>query len=301
MNEHPPQGPESSPSAQGTRFRLPLSKPRWTYILLVMNVVIWVAMTAYGLVRGIGLNGSQSIVVLLAFGAQHNQLVGQGDYWRLLSSMFLHIGIIHLLFNSYALYLIGRDVESLYGSARFLTIYLLSGLGGSLATYAFGGSAVSAGASGAIFGLIGAETTYFFVHRGMFGARGQAQLRNLMLVAVVNLILGATVPGINNLAHLGGLIFGLGLGWVLVPRYQAPSVLMLGETPLLQDRSSVQKQILGLAVAIVVLLGLTLVGNTRWTGVMDTPQLGRSSPQAAGPTNPFEQHLELSQFLSQVP
>ncbi len=154
-------------------FRIPMARPRWTFILLGINIAVFLAMTVYGALNGLGLNGSQDFRVLLAFGAMQNELIAQGDYHRLLTSMFLHIGLIHLAFNSYALFIVGQDVERLYGSARFLLIYFLSGLGGSLASFVFGAGGISAGASGAIFGLFGASIAYFYLHRETFGPHRQ--------------------------------------------------------------------------------------------------------------------------------
>ncbi len=249
-------------------YRIPLAKPRWTFILLGINIAVFVAMTVFGALNGLGLNGSQDSRVLLIFGAMQNQLIAQGEYHRLLASMFLHIGVIHLLFNSYALYVVGQDVERLYGSARFMVIYFLSGLGGSLASFVLGAGGISAGASGAIFGLFGASIAYFYLHRKVFGPRGQAQLRSLLMLAGINLILGFTVPGINNLAHLGGLIFGLLLGWILAPKYQAPSTFM--PTPdgsfTLEDSTTLGRRLPGLLAVTVILAVLALAGTMRWSG-----------------------------------
>lgn len=249
-------------------FRIPMAKPRWTFILLGINIAVFLAMTAFGALNGLGLNGSQDTRVLVFFGAMHNQLIAQGEYHRLLTSMFLHIGVIHLLFNSYALYVVGQDVERLYGSARFLLIYFLAGLGGSLASFVLGAGGISAGASGAIFGLFGASIAYFYLHRATFGQRGQAQLRSLLMLAGINLVLGFTIPGINNLAHMGGLVFGMLLGWILAPKYQAPSVF----TPTadgaftLQDSTTVGRRLPHLLAVTVILAGLALVGTIRWGG-----------------------------------
>ena len=102
----------------------------------------------------------------------------------------------------------------------------LGGLGGSLLTYVLGGPNPSVGASGAIFGLIGAEIAFFYLHRKTFGPHGQQQLRNLLMVAGINLVLGFSIAQINNLAHIGGLVFGAALGFLLAPQYEAPSVFM---------------------------------------------------------------------------
>jgi rhomboid protease GluP len=248
-------------------LRIPMARPRWTYILMGVNIAVFLAMTIYGFTIGLGLSGSQDGEVLKLFGAMQNQLIAQGEYYRLLTSMFLHIGLVHLLFNSYALFILGQDVERLYGAARFLLIYFLSGLGGSLASFVLGAGGISAGASGAIFGLIGTEIMFFYLHRQTFGQRGQAQLRSLLMLAVVNLVFGFTIPGINNLAHMGGLVFGLALGWILAPKYQAPSVF----TPTadgaltLEDSTTIGRR-LPLLLAVTVIMGaLLLLGTMLWT------------------------------------
>lgn len=288
MNDSPaPAGAHGASSSQ-VHVRLPLSKPRWTYGLLAINVIVWLAMTVYGYTQGLGLGGTESTSVLVTFGAQVNSLVAQGQYWRLLSSMFLHVGLVHLLFNSYALYILGRDVESLYGPARFLVLYFLSGLGGSLAFYALGNNVASAGASGAIFGLIGAEAAFFWVHREKFGQRGRQRLLNLVFVIGFNLIWGATVPGINNIAHIGGLITGAAVGWLLAPDYAFPSVIPPGVSPSLEDRNSLQRRLPALAAVVLVLFLLGVAGTSRWSsstavtldealGLLDSGQAGEAA------------------------
>lgn len=249
-------------------YRIPMAQPRWTYVLLGVNVVVFLVMTVFGARYGLGINGSQDTRVLVIFGAMQNQLIAQGEYYRLLTSMFLHIGLIHLAFNSYALYILGQDVERLYGSARFLLIYFLSGLGGSLASFVLGNAGVSAGASGAIFGLVGTEIVYFYLHRSTFGQRGQAQLRSLLMLAGINLFLGFTIPGINNLAHMGGLVFGALLGWILAPKYRAPSVFAptSGSALTLEDGTTIGRR-LPMLLAVTVILGvLAWIGTLRWGG-----------------------------------
>ena len=200
-----------TPLPQTRHVPLPLAQPRATYVLLALIILVFLAMTVAG--------GSESIRVLILFGAKVNSLIAAGQVWRLLTSMFLHIGLVHLVFNSYALYVFGIQAERLYGSPRFLAIYLLAGLYGSLFSFAFGAE-LSAGASGAIFGLLGALLAFFRRHRETFGMWGRQQLLNLLVVAGLNLVLGVTIPGIDILAHLGGLVSGAVLGWLLAPQYQ---------------------------------------------------------------------------------
>jgi rhomboid protease GluP len=201
-----------APQPQTRQMPLPLAQPRATYVLLALIILVFLAMTAAG--------GSENIRVLILFGANVNSLIAAGQVWRLLTSMFLHIGYLHLFFNGYALYIFGIQVERLYGSPRFLAIYLLAGLYGSLVSFAFGPPGLSAGASGALFGLLGAMLAFFRRHRETFGTWGRRQLVNLLVLAGINLVISITVPGIDILAHLGGLVSGAVLGWVLAPQYQ---------------------------------------------------------------------------------
>jgi rhomboid protease GluP len=257
-------------ASQQAGFRLPLAQPRATYVLLAINVAVAVLLVLVSLQRGYGITGNIPTPVLLDFGAHQSTLIAAGEFWRLGTSMFLHGGLIHLLFNSYALYILGRDVESLYGTARFLAIYLLSGLGGSIAFYLIGylsgNDNPSVGASGAIFGLFGAEASYFWIHRKLLGRRAQANLRSLATVLLVNLFIGFTLPYINNTAHFGGLVTGAVLGWLLVPRYTMPAGLIPGEVLTLQDQTTLQSKFMHLVVVMLVLALLTAGATVLWNG-----------------------------------
>ncbi|MBN1173493.1 MAG: rhomboid family intramembrane serine protease [Micromonosporaceae bacterium] len=127
--------------------------------------------------------------------------VSNGDYYRLVTSMFLHYGVLHLLMNMWALWVLGRLLETALGPGRFLALYLLSGLGGSVAVYAFSSPhAATAGASGAIFGLFAA---LFIVLR-----RLGRDSSSVLPVLLINLMITFTVPGISIAGHLGGLVCG---------------------------------------------------------------------------------------------
>lgn len=195
------------------RPTLLLGRPRWTFVLLAANVLLFAATKVAS-----GSIGSVDSVVLQRFGANVNVLIAEGQAWRLFTAMFLHVSEMHLLFNAYALLVLGTEVERLYGGARFLSIYLLAGLWGGLLSFAFG-TALSAGASGAIFGLLGAMVAFFLRQRELFGTWGRQRLLNLLGVAALNLVLGFTMPHIDNLAHVGGLVSGTVIGWLLAPRY----------------------------------------------------------------------------------
>jgi rhomboid protease GluP len=226
--------PASPYSVSRPRFYIKLTPPYGTRALLALNVLVFVGMIVYGWFAFGTLDGTQDMRVLVIFGAKVNELVEAGQEWRLFTAMFLHIGVLHLLFNLYALNALGPMVEGYFGHLRFLAIYLLGGLFGSLASYAFS-PAPSAGASGAIFGLAGAITVYFLRYRENFGARGRAILQNMLLVIGLNLVLGLGMSGIDNWGHMGGLVGGAALAFGLLPRYRAPTTIQPGSYPLEEE------------------------------------------------------------------
>lgn len=171
-------------------------KPIFTYTLLLMNIIIFLFLELNG--------GSTNIENLIQFGAKYNIAILDGEWWRLFSSMFLHIGLLHLVMNMFALYYLGTAVERIFGSLRFIIIYLLAGLGGGLASFAFTIN-VSAGASGAIFGLFGALLFFGLNHKKIFF---QTTGKNIIFIIALNVVFGLAVPQIDNSAHLGGLVMG---------------------------------------------------------------------------------------------
>ncbi|MCB0046629.1 MAG: rhomboid family intramembrane serine protease [Caldilineaceae bacterium] len=254
----PERGPSTPYAGQGPighpEFYIKLSTPRWTNVLLALNVLVFVGMIIFGYLFYNTLRGPETTEVLIIFGAKVNQLVVAGQYWRLFTAMFIHIGVLHLVFNLYALYLFGPMVERYYGRGRFLVIYLLGGLFGSLASFALS-PAISAGASGAIFALIGAITVYFLRYRENFGARGRAILQNMAFIIVVNLAFGAIGQGIDNWGHIGGLLGGALIAWGLMPQYVAPEVIKPGRQPLVRKTRTTSELLWLALVAGLFLLG----------------------------------------------
>ena len=168
-----------------------------TPLLIFLCIIVFIAMYILG-------NGSEDTYTLLLFGANFRVLVQEGEIWRLLTSTFLHIGIIHLLVNMYSLYIIGKQLESLLGKFKFLLVYLGSGILGSLLSVVVHTS-ISAGASGAIFGLLG-SLLYFGYHYRLY--LGNVLRTQVIPVIVINLLIGFMIPGIDNFAHIGGLVGG---------------------------------------------------------------------------------------------
>lgn len=162
--------------------------------------------------------GSTDQRVLVGLGANYGPLVwGEGQWWRLLTSVFLHIGFAHLLVNGWALFQLGTLFENWLGSLQMLLVFLVSGVAGSLASMLWHQDAatVSAGASGAIFGLIGALITFLLRRHDLLSPAGRSVLGQLVLWAGINVVFGLSVPGIDNAAHFGGAAAGLLCGLVV--------------------------------------------------------------------------------------
>ena len=209
-------------------LQLPTFRPRVTQVLLGILVLVF-------LYEQYVAGGSENSDVLRSLGAKQNADILAGQYWRLLTAMFLHAGFLHIAFNGYALLIFGQQVESFYGPWRFLAIYFIAGLAGSIASFAFSPH-LSVGASGAIFGIIGALGAFFFFHRKLLGGAGRAQLLNAVAMIALNLLLGFSQSGsIDNFAHMGGLIGGGLAALLLAPRY-TPGRALGPDERLLQDR-----------------------------------------------------------------
>ena len=149
---------------------------------------------------------------LVNLGANYGPAVFQdGQWWRLVTSMFLHGGFVHVLLNCWGLYQLGALFELWLGSVPLLVVYFVSGIAGSLASGIFTNSP-SVGASGAIFGLLGALISFLLRRRGMLTPQAKSLLMQLVGWAVINVFFGFSTPGIDNAAHLGGCAAGLLLG-----------------------------------------------------------------------------------------
>ena len=214
--EHSPDQPEQSGGGlRRVAIRMPLAEPRLTYVLLAVIVLIFLYFLT------LPLDGQNEF---LSRWAKVNELIRQGEAYRLFTSMFLHLNLMHILFNGYALFIIGRDVEALFGHVRFALIYFLGGLSGSLASFVFT-DAPSVGASGAIFAIFGAEMVYFYQNRRLHGEIGRRHLNQLVILMLFNLGLGffsSATSGfrLDNAGHIGGLIGGIVLAWFIGPEFE---------------------------------------------------------------------------------
>ena len=192
-----------------------------TQLIFGANIAVFLA-TALASGSAINISGE----VNFHYGANFGPYTLSGEWWRLLTYMFLHGGAMHIFFNMWCLWDLGRLCESLYGRWTFAGIYLITGVSGGLASIAWNPRVLSVGASGAIFGLAGALIASFYL--GEFSlprAAISGTLRSLVIFAVFNLGFGQLFGGIDNACHIGGLVSGLILGALiarLAPQTDAP-------------------------------------------------------------------------------
>lgn len=185
-----------------------LAQPVVTYALLAVTVGIGISMFLFG----------QDRPWLDLFALDKVAVFVDGEYWRLVTTVLVHGSIIHLLFNMYALWIIGPVVEALYGPVRYLSTYVLCAAAGSAASYVFSDARISVGASGAVFGLFGVLLVADRVHKPALTRNARNITQQIAILIAINLFIGFSVPNIDNAAHIGGLIAGAWLGFVVVPR-----------------------------------------------------------------------------------
>ena len=181
-------------------------KNPYDYNFLAIIILYFLTLTING--------GSTNPQTLVEFGAFFPPYILQyKEYYRFLTSIFIHIGLSHLLFNGYALYAFGHQIESLMGSLKYSLFFLLTGIFGNLATFIFNFESLSAGASGSLFGILGAFLYLIRHHGNMISQRGKSDI--LQLVAI-NLLITFLVPSISVTAHLGGLVSGYLLSFIFI-------------------------------------------------------------------------------------
>jgi rhomboid protease GluP len=242
-----PHGDVRTPdtSSKQTRIELPDRKPLITTTLMIVSIIVYVFQIITDFTLGYDLPA--------ALGMKTNELIMQGQYWRLITPMFLHGSFIHLGFNMYALHILGRRVEKLFGNIRFLGLYFVAGITGNVFSFFFT-AASSLGSSTAIFGLLGAEAIFIYLHKDLFGVQFRRALSQIIQVAAINIIIGLS-PGIDNWGHIGGLIGGAFYTW-----FGGPQLSILNKPPLirLKDDSSTKISLIAFVVQILILISLVL-------------------------------------------
>jgi rhomboid protease GluP len=237
---------------------LPHYKPLLAYILLGLLIVVHLYVQTLDNSR----RGPGSLYDFYIQYANGPDVLAQGEYYRLLTSMFLHGGWVHLMFNGLALFSFGQEVERRYGQIRFLLIYFLGGLGGSVFSLLQGDN-LSVGASGAIFALFGAVAAYYYQNQAIYREHTWDMLRQLGMLALINFAFGIFSnistggAGIDNAAHLGGLIGGVALGFCLSPRYHLQPRSEGGHMGFyIEDQQNPLWRLLGPLLFVALLAGL---------------------------------------------
>jgi membrane associated rhomboid family serine protease len=182
-----------------------------TRVLIGLNVAVFILEIATGGRLGFDMSGAFNSKLIASGGLQPLEIALHGEYYRLVTAMFLHGGLQHVALNMYVLWLLGSMIEPAIGSGKFTAVYFVSGLTASATSYWLGAAnQVGVGASGAIFGLLGAWLAYSYRRRQT--AWGAAQFRWALMWIGINFVLGLSVPGVDNFAHLGGLVGGVAAG-----------------------------------------------------------------------------------------
>jgi rhomboid protease GluP len=235
--------------------------PWVTYVLFGLNALVWVVMVSLGVDAY-----EPSTDALIQFGGNFGIRTSDGQWWRLLTAMFLHGGLYHIGFNLYFLWVIGRTSEQIFGPAAYAVVYFGSGLLASMLSVAWEPASVSVGASGALFGVFGALMGFTIRRRGTLPQEFVVMVRRNALVLIgLNAAIAVFVPGIDIAAHVGGLVAGIGLGYLISRLAERPAT-----TPPKRVRTR------AIAVAVAATISLLVAGGfalPRW----DDPTAALSS------------------------
>ncbi len=251
MNQDQPSPSATPPSptmSEGQVAVRPVFRPYVTYALIGICVLVYLIQI-----------GTQSFLgqdIPALWGIKNNDLILQGQVWRLFTPIFLHGSILHIAFNMYALFYIGAMLERFYGRSRYIGLFILSGFAGNVISFMFS-SYHSLGSSTSIFGLLGAEGVLIYQNREIFGPIARRALSQVVIIAVVNLIIGLTPgSGIDNWGHIGGLIGGTLFAW-----FGGPVLRRVGQIspyPVVNTRTEREALIAGTGVGALFFF-LTLV------------------------------------------
>ncbi len=251
MNEYPASNPPQPVPPQPVRVALPQAAPYVTYTIIGVTVVFYLLQLAT--------QALFQVDVPVAFFIKANDLIREGQLWRLLTPALVHGSLAHIGFNMYALFSFGTSLERYFGRGRFLTLYLLGAFAGNVMSFLLVDNN-SLGASTAIFGLLGAEGVFLYQNRKLFAGQFRSAIGNIIFIAVINLFVIGSLPNIDNAGHVGGLFGGLMFAW-----FASPLWAIEGIQPLLQlvDRRPTREVVTGAALVLIVFGALALWGMVR--------------------------------------
>lgn len=247
--ETPPAPPEPAP--QPVRVALPQAAPYVTYTIIGITVFFYILQLAT--------QALLQVDVPVAFFIKANDLIREGQIWRLLTPALLHGSLAHIGFNMYALFSFGTSLEQYFGRGRFITLYLLGAFAGNVMSFLFS-DAYSLGASTAIFGLIGAQAVFLYQNRKLLAGRFRNAIGNVLFIIAINLFLVGSLPGIDNWGHIGGLLGGLMFTWFASPLWEVEGISPLFH---LADRRSSREVVTGAVLVLAVFGALAVWGMVR--------------------------------------
>lgn len=257
-----------SPS-QRQSFTASISGSPGTSVIVGLNILFFL---------GVSLTGGPGTKNLLDWGAKYGPYIANGEYWRLFMPMFLHVGFFHLLTNLFGLIIFGSMVERTFGVRNFIVVYLTAGVMGNAVSY-LAGPNPGVGASGAVFGILGAFGVYLLMNRRLLGQMGRQQLTSIGIIVAINVVFGLSTSGIDNAAHFGGLLAGGLVAFLIAPRerlYAVETPFNFG-TPRMALRTGAQPAS-RTVLAVVVVLALTALITWYVTGTYVTNILGQKIP-----------------------
>ena len=252
MNEYPASDvPQNVPPQQPVRVALPQAAPYVTYTIIGITVFIYILQLAT--------QALLQVDVPVAFFIKANDLIREGQLWRLLTPALVHGSFAHIGFNMYALFSFGTSLERYFGRGRFLTLYLLGAFAGNVMSFLFS-DAYSLGASTAIFGLIGAEAVFLYRNRKLLAGQFRSAIGNVLFIIAINLFLVGSLPGIDNWGHIGGLLGGLMFTWFASPLWEIEGI-----QPMLQlvDKRPAREVVTGAVLVLAVFGALAMWGIVR--------------------------------------
>jgi rhomboid protease GluP len=255
--------PRQVPSApQHVHVAMPDAAPYVTYAIIGVTGFVFILQILSIAIFGRFSGGAD---LLQLYGALIGNAVHRGELWRLITPILLHdnsFPFFHILFNMYALYIFGMNLERFFGHRRFLVLYLLGGFSGNVLSFLISSQryTYSVGASTAIFGLIGAEAIFLIQNRKLFAGMFRRAISNIIFVAVINLFVIGSLPGIDNMGHVGGLLGGLIFTWFAGPLWKIEGI-----SPALhfEDQRSFREIVIGAATVILIFGALAMWGMMR--------------------------------------
>ena len=245
-----------------------------TWIIIFINLVFFLVQTITG--------GSTNTENLVRMGAKFDYAISEGEYWRLLTATFLHIGFIHLILNLVGLFIFGRLIEKEFLRFRYIIIYLFTGIASSIFSYWSGSAflsiedlrncneglgAIGAGASGAIFGLLGCYSAFLRINKSVLGDNAKESLISIGLLIFLNVIYGASASNVDQVAHVSGLICGFSIGWLLSPAKQLiilPESIKENSILVSLNRNNISKLFIVSFIFLIIIITMAFIQRTEF-------------------------------------